>query len=683
MPAPALPPAGAPVTPPPRPLLALPPRPALQRGLWALPLLLSLAFVAVVLAWLRANERADLELQRLELISDALSLESQVSARIEREALLLRALVQRLGAEPPAVQAVAAAFAALPEVQQGMHRFWLSLTWLDGANRIRAHLPEQAPRPGAAEASVPQSVGLSAHLSATVPGGGALVARYSPTEMLRQNVPWWLARKYDVRIVSSLGEVTASTTEGKELPDRQSWRISMAPTFADSYLELIARDRVMPWYRGFPILMVVGFVLLIGAITWMLRRQVLGVSRAEAAWRTEAAWRSAMEDSLTVGLRARDLEGRLVYVNRALTDMVGYRAEDLVGHMPPMAYWPADDTEESMQRHQRNMAGEAPRGGYEARWQHRDGRRIDVMIFEAPLVDARNRQIGWMGSILDITATKRAEERERHQVDTMTHHARLTMLGEVASTLAHELNQPLTAISSYNAGVINSLQRQAAPDPVLLRALQRLGEQAAHAGRIVQRIREFLTRREPQLEACALNAVVEGGVALLKRELERQRVQVDLHLAADLPLVVADAVLIEQVVINLVRNAADALADAAPGAFADALPDASADTLKGVPVERRIVVSTLRSSDPRFVRIDVRDNGPGLQGRSVEALCAAFYSTKRDGMGMGLAICRSILEAHHGALDASDAHGGGACFSLTLPVDRVPTAQAAFEAETA
>ena len=664
MPTPAPPLAGAPVTPPPRPTLALPPRPVLQRGLWALPLLLSLVFVAAVLAWLRGTERADLEQQRLELISDALSLEAQVSARIEREAQLLRELAARLSANPLS----AGPFAAQPEVQQGMRRFWLSLTWLDAANRITAHLPDQAPRPSAADAGVPQSVGLSAHLAAPLPGGrGTLVARYSPTEMLRQNVPWWLARKYDVRIVGSLGEVTASTTDGKELPDRQSWRISMAPTFADSYLELIARDRVTPWYRGFPVAMVAGFVLLIGAITWMLRRQVRDVSRAEAAWRVEAAWRSAMEDSLTVGLRARDLEGRLVYVNRALTDMVGFAAEDLVGRMPPMAYWPADDTEESMQRHQRNMAGEAPRGGYEARWQHRDGRPLTVMIYEAPLVDARNRQIGWMGSILDITATRRAEERERHQIDTMTHHARLTMLGEVASTLAHELNQPLTAISSYNAGVINSMQRQVAPDPVLLRALQRLGEQAAHAGRIVQRIREFLTRREPQLEACALNAVVEGGVALLKRELERQRVVVSLRLAGDLPLVVADAVLIEQVVINLVRNAADALADAS-----EAEPD-----------ERRIDVCTLRSSDPRFVRIDVRDNGPGLRGKGVEALCAAFYSTKRDGMGMGLAICRSILEAHHGALDASEVPGGGACFSLSLPVDRVGTVEPAREAQAA
>ncbi|WP_428422510.1 sensor histidine kinase [Methylibium sp.] len=656
---PAQPTPGVAVIPPPRPTLALPPRPALRRGLWALPLLLSLAFVAAVLAWLRSNERADLELQRLELISDALSLESQVSGRVDRESQLLRELAAHLRENPNA----ALAFAAMPEVQQGLRRFWISLTWLDAANRIVAHLPEQAPVPSLEAAALAQTAGLSAHLAAPLPGGGAIVARYSPTEMLRQNVPWWLTRKYDVRIVGNQGEVTASTTEGRELPGRQSYRISMAPTFSDSYLELIARDQVPKWYRTFPIAMVAGFVLLIAGITWMLRRQVHDVSRAEAAWRTEAAWRSAMEDSLTVGLRARDLDGRLVYVNRALCDMVGLPPEALVGKMPPMPYWPAESTEEFMLRHQRNMAGEAPREGYEARWRHRDGRLLDVRIYEAPLVDARNRHIGWMGSILDITATKRAEERERHQVDTMTHHARLTMLGEVASTLAHELNQPLTAISSYNAGVINSMQRQAAPDPVLLRALQRLGEQAAHAGRIVQRIREFLTRREPQLEPCALNAVVEGGVALLRRELERQRVQLDLRLDPALPLVVADAVLIEQVVINLVRNASDALGD--------------------MPGERRIEARTLRTPDHRFVRIDVRDNGPGLQGRPVEALCAAFYSTKREGMGMGLAICRSIVEAHHGALDASDVPGGGACFSLTLPANLVTSAPAVDEEEVA
>jgi two-component system sensor histidine kinase DctS len=239
----------------------------------------------------------------------------------------------------------------------------------------------------------------------------------------------------------------------------------------------------------------------------------------------------------------------------------------------------------------------------------------------------------------------------------MAHHARLTMLGEIASTLAHELNQPLTAISSYNAGVLNSLQRPdpaQAPDPTVLRALQRLGEQAAHAGRIVQRIRQFLTRREPQLETCALNHVIEGAATLLKREFERHGVQLVLALDAGLPQVVADAVLIEQVVINLLRNACDALAEQQRESEGRA---------------RRVEARTLRTADRRFVRIDVRDNGPGLQGRRIEALCAPFYSTKAEGMGMGLAICRSILEAHQGVLDAVESPGGGAWFSLTLPVD--------------
>ncbi|MEP6875565.1 MAG: PAS domain S-box protein [Burkholderiales bacterium] len=651
------------VTPPPRPALALPPRPALRRGLWALPLLISLAFVAAVLTWLRATEQGELEEQRSELISDSLSLQNLVSARIEHETELLTEFAANLERR----QIAADSFGAAPEVQQGLHRFWVGLTWLDASNRIVAHVPELAPRP---DLPTLARSGLSAHLRVPMASGGALIARYSPTEMLRQNVPWWLARKYDVRLVDSFGDVMASTTEGRDpgrnAGRRQSHRISLEPTLTDGFLELIARDRITPWYRSFPMAMVAGFVALIAAITWMLRRQVLDVSRAEAAWRTEAAWRSAMEDSLTVGLRARDLDGRLVFVNRAFADMVGHTPEALHGLLPPMPYWPPDSIEESMQRHRRNMAGDAPRSGYETRWHHQTGRLLDVIVFEAPLVDASGRHIGWMGSVLDITDRKRLEDRERRQTDLMSHHARLTMLGEIASTLAHELNQPLSAISSYNAGVLNSLQRadasQPAPDPAVLRALQRLGEQAAHAGRIVQRIRQFLTRREPQLETCSLNEVVEGGVDLLRRELARQQVQITLLLETSLPPVVADAVLIEQVVINLVRNACDALAE---------LP-ASPDR------PRQIEARTLCSPDARFVRIDVRDNGPGLQGRRIEDLCAPFYSTKAEGMGMGLAICRSILEAHHGALDAVESPGGGAWFSLTLPVD-LPVAVAALE----
>jgi two-component system sensor histidine kinase DctS len=348
-----------------------------------------------------------------------------------------------------------------------------------------------------------------------------------------------------------------------------------------------------------------------------------------------------------VGIRARDLDGRLVYVNRTMADMVGYSTDELVGALPPMPYWPHEELVQAMERHQRNMAGNAPREGYESRWQHRDGHLVDVMVFEAPLVDAQGRQIGWMASILNITERKRLEDWERRQAETMAHHSRLTMLGEVASTLAHELNQPLSAIASYNAGVLNALRRDGQTDAAVLQALTRMGEQASHAGRIVKRIREFLTRREPQREPCDINQVVESATGLLKRDITRHAIEVSMQLDAHLPEVMADPILIEQVAANLVRNACDSVA-----------------TREG---SRRIIVQTTLGAGGRFVKVSVTDNGPGLGGRTIEALCAPFYSTKPDGMGMGLAICRSIVELHYGGLDAQDVIGGGACLSFTVP----------------
>lgn len=652
-----------------------PDRGTLSRVLWAFPLVLSIFLVGIFLLWVRSSDTADREEQRKTMIADALTLESQLHARIEAESAALTTVARRISSSPQ----TASSFATLPEVSNGLRRFWQSITWLDASNRIVAHVPELSPKPTIGSRGIEDEAGMSAHLSAVIrpstTATGAsdtnqkLIARYSTAALLKSSVPWWLARKYDIRLVDGFGEALASTSDASPRPPTDavvvptaatSYRVNFEALRAgDVYLELTPRDVQPPWYHTLPIGLIVGAMLLIGIASALLRRQMQEVTRAEHAWRTESVWRTAIEESIVVGLRGRDFDGRLVYVNRAFSNMVGRPAEELTGLLPPMPYWPANSSEESMRRHERNMAGLAPAEGYEAVWQHRDGHLFEVMVFESPLIDAAGKHIGWMGSVLDISERKRLEERERKQTETLAHHARLTMLGEVAATLAHELNQPLTAIMSYNTGVINLLRpvESSKLDPEALRALESLGEQARHAGRIVHRIREFLTRRTPEREACDLNLVTQRAIALMERELQRRNVTLRFEPAPNLPPVIADAVLIEQVLINLIRNACDALAEKeglAAAQNADAFP-------------KKIHIQ-VRSAGDKFARINVTDNAMGLGGRTIEALCQPFFTTKTDGMGMGLAICRSIIEAHQGVFDACDVAGGGACFSLSLPL---------------
>jgi two-component system sensor histidine kinase DctS len=627
-----------------------------RRGLWALPLLLSIPFAAGVAVWVYTNDQAEREQANKTMVSAALSVEAQLKARIEAESSYLRVVAAQLKRGPDDTNTLL----SNADVTAGIRRLWLSVTWIDSNKRIVAHIPSDSPTPVVGQPELDDETGLSLHLVAPVPeasaqpgrepgASGMVIVRYSPAVLLKRGVPSWISRDYDVQLVDTFDEIIATVGDGVRRGTGPNYRVRLeVPTMVDLYVRLTLREAVEGWYRALPMVLISGFLVLLFGATALLRRQAGRVSRAEAAWQTEAAWRSAMEDSALVGLRARDLEGRLIFVNRTFCDMVGYPADQLLGHAPPMAYWPADAIDEAMQRHLRNLAGQAPRTGYAARWQHANGSMLDVTVYESPLVNADGAHIGWMGSIIDVTQTRRLEERERRRTEVAAHHARLTMLGEVASTLAHELNQPLTAISSYTAGIANSVKKHAAPDAIVLSALDRLAAQTSRAGRIVQRIREFLTRRAPHHEACKLNEVIEQAAALLHRELERNEVELVMKLDPELPTVLADPVLIEQVVVNLLRNATDALAER--------------------PVPRTVEVSSVAVSHD-IVRLTVADNGPGLQGRSVDVLCEAFYSTKPEGMGMGLAICRSIVEVHHGVFDAQEAQQGGARFSLSLPVN--------------
>lgn len=620
-----------------------------SRYLWTSPLLLSLAFTALVVAWAQDNDRLEREALRRSVMADTLSLEAQLSGRLETEAVKLRAAATRL---LPAGPDADRQLANLPEIAAGLDRRWLSVIWLDALGRIVAEARRDQ-RPGAQR--LPLGEGITLHLVAPTsderrPQTGQLIARYDPADLIKSKDFWWLAAQYEVQLVSGLDQVIVSTESPGRVATGESYEMPFK-AIADARLRLTQRIRQPHWFTTLPVILMVGFLALITAATLLLRRQMNQVAAAETAWRTEAAWRQSLEESALVGLRARDLDGRVLFANRTFCDMVGYSLDELIERGSAGDEW--------VQTGRPGVKGNAKREGYETRWRHREGRLIDVMVFESPLVDGIGNQVGWMGSIVDVTERKRLEELERRQREVLANHARLSTLGEVASTLAHELNQPLTSIVSYSAGIAKALEKRSGIEPELLAAAQALSRHASQAGGIVHRIRARLARRELLLESGNINPLVADAVALLQRDFRRASVEVSLALDGGLPAARMDRIGIEQVITNLLRNACDAVASAAQP--------------RKIGVRTLVNTASEGAATAGWVTVEITDSGPGLGGRDIETLTAPFFSTKQEGTGLGLAICRSILESHGGVLYARDVPTRGACFGFSLPADNLMT----------
>lgn len=615
----------------------------LARLLWVAPFLLSLSFTALVIVWAQDNDRLEREASQRTVMADTLSLDAQLAARLETETATLRAAAARLPA-PSAARNYQ--MATLPEIAAGLDRRWLSVVWLDVNGRIIGEARRELRR--GTQTSI-QSPGITLHLVAPTsdlrrPQTGQLIARYDPADLIKSKDFWWLAAQYEVQLVSGQDQVILSTETPGHAARGESYEMPFQ-AIADARLRLTQRVRQPHWFATLPVVLMVGFLALVTIATWLLRRQMNRVAQAEAAWRTEAAWRQSMQESALVGLRARDLKGDLLFVNRTFCAMVGYSQDELAKIGP--GFDEQVQNAGNPNRHRNKSEGQ------ETRWRHRDGRAIDVMVFESPLVDGQGQQVGWMGSIVDVTERKRLEEMDRRQREALANHARLSTLGEVASTLAHELNQPLTSIVGYSAGIATALQKQAQPDTELIEAAQALAHHASQAGDIVHRIRARLARREPNYGYFEVNPIVTHAVTLLQRDLKRTGADVSLDLEEHLPQVFIDRIGIEQVISNLLRNASDAMS--------------------GKNGARTIVVRTRLSARARvgrsesWVSVEVTDSGTGLGGHDIETLTEPFFSTKQEGTGLGLAICRSILESHGGVLYAEDAPTGGARFGFALP----------------
>ena len=409
----------------------------------------------------------------------------------------------------------------------------------------------------------------------------------------------------------------------------------------------ISTSKGTEWFPGLLIAVVLflGFAIIFGVMR--MRQELTDHLSAETALRHAAAFRQALEASSTGGLRARDNESRITYVSPAFCRMTGFSSEELIGsRFPNVPYWNPLQAERNLETFDRAMNGDIPSNGLEVSMRCKNGRMFDALVIESPFIDTSGQHIGWLGAVIDITEQKRLREQMQQQYERLQSTSKLVTMGEMASTMAHELNQPLAAISSYATGCINQLDDNQINIPELREIQHKIARQAQRAAGIISRVHSFVRRTEPDFTHGDLNALVREAVALIETSATRQRVLIVCELRQDLPPVIMDSQMIEQIIVNLMRNGIDAM--------------------NGTPPEKRILTISTRLDEHGGVSLDVTDNGCGVPSEIAPHLFDPFFTTKGKGMGMGLNICRTIAELHHGSLEFEQNPSCGTVFTLTL-----------------
>ena len=484
---------------------------------------------------------------------------------------------------------------------------------------------------------------------------GYTVATYSLSEILVNMVGPQLTRSQEVSFTES---------DGTRLAMHGTARRGSRVFIAKQLIDLPGHTMVlrMDSWRGAPDLfpnvltaLVTAMAIALVTVLIMLARDMRRRQRVELDLADALAFRKAMEDSLVTGLRARDNQGRITYVNPAFCEMVGFESKDLIGKGIPAPYWPPEMVDEYGQRQALRLAGNAPpREGVESVFMRKNGERFAVMIFEAPLINALGEQTGWMGAVLDISEQRRVEEVSRASQERLQATARLATVGEMASLLSHELNQPLAAISSYATGSMNLLQDAAVKDPQLVEtlssAIQRIGQQAERAGKVIKSVHDFVRRRDQAREAVTPRTLLDDVMPLVSLQARKLGVRVVVNCSDDLPAVLCDRTMVEQVLLNLARNGMQAMADDTPH--------------KVLTLAVRPAASNATS---RWLEFMVADLGQGIPSGVAEKLFTPFFTTKQEGMGLGLSLCRTVVEQHGGFLSHQPNIPRGTVFSFTLP----------------
>jgi two-component system sensor histidine kinase DctS len=648
-------------------------------------LVLLVAGLLVMLVWLAGRYEISQVQERLE--RDTADAVSDIRSALTRNVQALQSLYA--GSPTPGSWSVDAA-SMLHE-----HREWSRLEWRDPGLALLAGVdsPFRAPvfdrmgrdnaRADIAQACltarkyngpaysasyfVPQSDGLGMEVMEMcmplVTAGrlsGYVVATYSLQGILSEMIGQAYTRSQ---------EVSFTEADGTRLALHGSVRRGNRVFTAQQLLDLPGNTLVlrMDGWRSAPDLfpnvltaLVTAMSIALVSVLVLLRNDMRRRQKAERDLADALAFRKAMEDSLVTGLRARDLEGRTTYVNPAFCEMVGFSAGELLGRGSPAPYWPPELADEYQQRQAIRLEhNHAPaREGFESVFMRKDGRRFPVLIIEAPLINVLGRQTGWMSALLDISEQRRVEELQRASQERLQATARLATVGEMASLLSHELNQPLAAIASYATGSLNLLQDTApglepglAKGSDLQLALRRIAEQAERAGKVIRSVHDFVRRRDQLREEVSPNALLNDIMPLVSLQARKLQVRVRVEVDDGLPDVLCDRIMVEQVLLNLARNAMQAMD----------LPD-----LRDRPLEFRVRRAASAEGN-RWLEFSVADGGAGIPGDVARQLFTPFFTTKTEGMGLGLSLCRTVVEQHGGYLDFVPNTPSGTVFRFTLP----------------
>jgi len=356
----------------------------------------------------------------------------------------------------------------------------------------------------------------------------------------------------------------------------------------------------------------------------------------------------ALLDAAVDAIIVIDSEGRVETFNSAAEVIFGFSAREILGKnvslLMPEPYRSEHDgyIRSYLETGNATIIGI----GREAQGRRKSGSvfPINLSIGEIPTGD----QPKFVGIVRDATEQKRSEAEIHQTRERLAQFGRLSTLGEMAASLAHELNQPLTAIATYTQACQRLIDSGQSDDDEILATLKKCNSQAQRAGEVIRRLRRFVKKREIGRREVSCNDIIHDIAALAEVDARDNGIPLTIDVAEGLPRIIVDAVQIQQVILNLIRNGIDAMMDI----------DAHAE---GISI-------TVSNSDNNEVRIAVTDHGSGITKEAEKMIFQPFFTTKPSGMGLGLAICRSIIESHGGVLSFMKNPWGGTTFYFTLPV---------------